>query len=64
MQFFPMDGTGRLNLRAAEATSQAVLELKYDRDSDVDVSRIIHGFPIRLTKSSKYVLGITGFHDY
>ena len=35
-----------------------VLELKYNHTKDAEASRVTNHFPFRLTKSSKYVLGI------
>lgn len=35
-----------------------VLELKYDHGKDTDADRIVSYFPFRLTKISKYVLGV------
>ena len=38
-----------------------ILELKYQHEHDDGVERITNGFPFRLTKSSKYVLGVDLF---
>lgn len=35
-----------------------ILELKYDKAADQDAHRITNYFPFRMTKSSKYVIGI------
>ena len=36
-----------------------ILELKYDNCYDSDANKITNHFPFRLTKSSKYVIGVS-----
>jgi len=38
--------------------SNVIVELKYDRENDLEAQRISGFFPFRVTKSSKYVQGI------
>ena len=39
-------------------SNQVIVELKYDIEDDKDAKRISNLFPFRLSKSSKYVMGI------
>jgi SPX domain protein involved in polyphosphate accumulation len=39
-----------------------ILELKYDCDADTDAETITGRFPFRLTRSSKYVAGVSSVH--
>lgn len=43
-------------------STNIILELKYDFDYDNNADSISSSFPFRLTKSSKYVNGISCFH--
>jgi hypothetical protein len=46
-----------------EPEPYSILELKYDHTKDGEASRITDCLPFRLTKSSKYVLGISKLHS-
>jgi hypothetical protein len=35
-----------------------IMELKYDECNDLSAEKITNSFPFRLTKSSKYIMGI------
>lgn len=41
----------------------SVLELKYDRDADIDAVRIAADIPLSLSKKSKYVSGISAVYN-
>jgi len=41
-----------------KSSSHIILECKYDRDTEKDISSITNLFPFRMTKSSKYVDGM------
>ena len=40
-----------------------IMELKYEKEFDNDAKNIISNFPLRITKSSKYVRGINKLHQ-
>jgi hypothetical protein len=42
----------------------SILELKYDHEQDEEAGFITNHLPFRMTKSSKYVMGIESFYGY
>jgi len=60
MEFYPIDSC-RFYFNQRELDDHAtVVELKYDADLNDDPSRITSLFPFRMTKNSKYAIGIEG----
>ena len=58
INFFSVSSIGSLISENEFCEPYNVLELKYNHTKDAEASRVTNHFPFRLTKSSKYVLGI------
>lgn len=58
MRFGALGRRTNLLLHWAEKNTDTVLELKYATEHDLVASEVTSLFPFRLTKSSKYVIGI------
>ena len=56
--FFEIKDKMNLFKYKIENKKDIILELKYDKKNDDEISKITQYFPFRLTKSSKYVSGI------
>ena len=61
--FFPGDPFLTMFYTSEPPEAYCILELKYDHAKDGEASSITNHFPFRLTKSSKYVLGISKVHS-
>jgi len=59
LQFLPLRGLGNSLLPRHSDRRVVILELKYARADDDRAAVIAGNFPFRLTKSSKYVAGLT-----
>lgn len=57
--FYQVDRYRSQFLSHADRSNVTVIELKYDREDDNRARKILEGFPVRLTKSSKFVSGLT-----
>lgn len=64
LKFHRIGGSANRFGEPIECTRRVILELKYDRGKEKGASRIAGHFPIRLTKSSKYVVGIDALHPW
>ena len=58
LTFYKMPA-GRNTLFSKRQTNNLVVEIKYDAGDDNDIDLISNDFPFRMTKSSKYVQGIS-----
>jgi SPX domain protein involved in polyphosphate accumulation len=58
LTFYKVDGN-RVNWQTKLAINSTILELKYDEQDDNDADQISAFFPFRMTKLSKYVLGMS-----
>jgi len=58
LMFYGMNRFQNFYLNKTSKGEISILELKYNNDEDCIVNYITNQFPFRLTKSSKYVLGI------
>lgn len=57
--FYRVNNTENLFLEEYNDAVSVILELKYDKNSDGEVNKITSEFPFRLSKSSKYVNGLS-----
>ena len=58
LKFYGINGNANMFLRRTAEPEISVIELKYKPESEGVVSRMTSRFPFRLTKCSKYVMGI------
>ena len=58
ISFFPIDPISSMLFESEKFEPYNVLELKYNHAKDADACEITKHFPFRLTKSSKYVMGV------
>ena len=64
LTFYPMNSPELPWRLGATKVEGSILEIKYDRDSNENALQSFAGFPFRLTKSSKYVLGMSSAHEF
>ena len=57
--FYQIDRYRSQFLAHADRSQVTIIEVKYDREDDDGVRKVLDGFPVRLTKSSKFVSGVT-----
>ena len=57
--FFQVSKTGNLLLEKYNDAVSVILEIKYNKEFDNEANRITSQFPFRITKSSKYVNGLS-----
>jgi hypothetical protein len=62
INFFPVRPFPPMIMPNELPETYCILELKYNHIKDSNAPRITNHFPFRLTKSSKYVLGINKLH--
>lgn len=59
LQFWPVDrASHQIQWNQPRAVSVTILELKYAPATDDSIHRIVRHLPLRMTKSSKYVIGV------
>ena len=58
LKFYRVDRLINDLLTAVKLKNTVILEIKYDSDNDDRLSEITNNWPYRLTKSSKYVMGV------
>jgi hypothetical protein len=51
-------------LRASNMPKVLVVELKFERSDRQRASRLVEGFPLRVSRHSKYVTGVQSIHGY
>jgi hypothetical protein len=58
MEFRIVNDRSYSHIRSYKEERLLIVELKYDKDDDVEAHRIVGRLPFRLTKHSKYVSGL------
>ena len=58
MEYYRIGSANNSFLERVMHDDYVILELKYGKDADSEASRVTNDFPFRLTKSSKYILGV------
>lgn len=61
LTYFEINAQSNDFLHSIKDKETFILELKYDQSDDYTISEITQHFPLRLTKSSKYISGIDLF---
>ncbi|MFC2060823.1 VTC domain-containing protein, partial [Chloroflexota bacterium] len=62
MEFYRIDSADNLFAEKVTDLTNTILELKYSDKDDEEARFITNLFPVRMTKSSKYVTGIENLH--
>lgn len=62
MAYYPIAGRNNSFIQRYEEKKAVIMELKYDPGAADKASDITQYFPMRMTKSSKYVNGVSIFH--
>ena len=58
LSFYSISRMGNSFLNKVDDSGVVILEIKYPRHLDDDIYTITRHFPVRMTKSSKYVTGM------
>jgi SPX domain protein involved in polyphosphate accumulation len=61
LQFFDIKSSNNIFKNKILDKEKIIVEIKYDKEYDKEVSRITQHMPFRLTKVSKYILGVDCF---
>jgi hypothetical protein len=62
MEYYRIDGANNYFLAKTGRLDYAIMELKYAQEDDDGAISITSLFPVRITKSSKYVAGVEGIN--